>query len=492
MQRTDSNAIESARSSPLPQRELTDKLRVFLHGKPLFDLKRSEGSRAEESRHYDTLVLVIRIWDLIVDNMGLDTEVDRPAVARELYPLLGAMDEAHDVVQDRDRHDLVVGQVIGALCNEGDRRRPFEVFYQDYDGDGRIVTRKYPFQLIFDYLHPSGATVLRLSPQALNLYLRSWDLDVEDEQAAAEAVVLSQLNRKRFDEAAQSASKARIISLQYWEKVSRIIRDTKRDVGRVDWLKQVPELLSGAFAHIKSRLDMEHGILKTARERLDVLEDAESAKAVAKVIQLVKDCRLRHCDLHSELMQARDIFLAEQERQQLHLSHRRVMPALVDEVVEPLLSASVRESTKVLDASAHRLVGSIPPSLLSLSSLIPWLLRPHRPTGADELPVEEPDLVHYSDERLRFPDDVRQQGDDLLSDLDEPTRLSELLEVVGQWDFDSADLEEYLVLSVQHDYATDHETEPIVDVEIVPDGELDTEHFYGDELLISPRSHNDE
>ena len=84
MHMPDANFSEPTHLSAHPQRELTEKLRVFLHGKPLFDLKRAQGLRDEAVRHYDTLVLALRIWDLIVDNTGLHSEVDRDAAAAAL------------------------------------------------------------------------------------------------------------------------------------------------------------------------------------------------------------------------------------------------------------------------------------------------------------------------------------------------------------------------------------------------------------------------
>jgi hypothetical protein len=115
------------------------------------------------------------------------------------------------------------------LTNDGDGRRPFAIGYRDL-ADGTAIERRLEFRLVWNYLPPAGGTVLRLSNEAINLYLRAWDLDIEDAQAAAEAVVFSQLQRGKFDEAVHSARNARIQSLRYWEKIMRIIRETRRDV----------------------------------------------------------------------------------------------------------------------------------------------------------------------------------------------------------------------------------------------------------------------
>src|SRR6476660_671828 len=80
--------------SALLRSALTDRLSILLHTQPLLDLKRGDSLRAAELRHYDTLALALKIWDLIVENVGLDTEVDRARVRSSLSPLLVAMDQA--------------------------------------------------------------------------------------------------------------------------------------------------------------------------------------------------------------------------------------------------------------------------------------------------------------------------------------------------------------------------------------------------------------
>jgi hypothetical protein len=464
---------------------LTDRLRVLLHTKPLLDLKRSDQLRAAELRHYDTLALAIKIWDLIVENVGLDAEVDRQRVREALEPLLVTMDEAAALKPNAHTHQLIVEAILSTLTNDGEARRPFAITYQDLS-NRPATERRLEFRLLWDYLHPAGGTVLRLSNEAINLYLRAWDLDIEDAQAAAEAVVFSQLQRGKFEEAAQSAKNARLQSLRYWEKIMRIVRETRRDVRRVDWQESVPKLLDEALLHIKTRTDMEGSILSTARDRLDVLENDSNAKPVAEVCRIVEECRQRHFSLHGQLMGARNIFLDEQERQVFRFSTVLNLPSLVTEVLEPLLAMRRPDALRVLDDAAAPLLGAIPPQIVSLADLVTWLLQPKRGAPAEECPLEAPDLVHYTDELLRFPDEVRRLGDSLLEDIERPTRLTELLSAVSEWDGPD-ELQEYLILAVLHRFAPEPEEElSLLSIERDSGCMFRTDHFYGDELILSP------
>ena len=214
---------------------LTHRLRVLLHTAPLHELRLGDSRRDPELRHYDSLSLAMKVFDLVVDSAGLDREVNRERVEQALGPLLDQMDAASGLAPDPSRHEAIVDRVLGGLRNDLDRRRPFEEVYTGFEEDLSAVRRKLEFRLLVDYFHPSGSTVLRLSNEAINLYLNALELDIEDAQAAAEAVVMSQLARGRFDEAVQTARNARWQSLRFAEKVTAIIRETRRDVSRVDW-----------------------------------------------------------------------------------------------------------------------------------------------------------------------------------------------------------------------------------------------------------------
>src|SRR5262245_44501158 len=273
--------------------DLTRRLRVLLPALPLDGMRRGDAIRDTEFRHYDSLALALRVLDVVIDRLGLEAEADREVMTRVLRPMLSAMDAAAGVEPSPERHERMLDKLLGGLRNDGDARRPFREEYTSLNGEGEAQRHALEFRLLFDAFHPSGRTVLRPSAEACNLYLRLLDLDVEDAQAAAEAVVESQLARGRFDEAVHSARQARIQSVRFRDKVLQILRDTRRDVDRVDWKVEVPRMLDEAREHLARRLRVEQGILDTADGRLDVMAEADGAgRAVVKVAELIRDCRL--------------------------------------------------------------------------------------------------------------------------------------------------------------------------------------------------------
>jgi hypothetical protein len=291
-------------------------LRVFLHTLPLDALRRSDSLRDPQLRHYDGLALALRALDTVIDRMGLENEATGETIARQLDPILSAMDEAAGVAPSRRLHDLMIERLLSGLRNDGDARRPFREEYAAVDADGTVSRRFVEFRLLYDSHHPDGRVVLRVTNEAANLYLRLLDMDIEDAQAT-EAVVQSQLERGRFDEAVLSARQARVQSIRFQQKVSAILSDTRRDVDRVDWQEEAPRLLDDALEHIKRRMAVERGILDRAETGLSELVETGTTggRALAEVAELTRDCYRRHAELHGQLIGARNVFLEAQAAQ---------------------------------------------------------------------------------------------------------------------------------------------------------------------------------
>lgn len=466
--------------------DLTRRLRVLLHTLPLDGLRRSDAIRDAELRHYDSLTLALRVLDVVIDRVGLESEADREVVTRVLVPVLSAMDAASGVPPSPARHEQMIDRLLGGLRNDGDARRPFREEYTALDSEGEAQRHALEFRLLYDAFHPSGRTVLRPSAEACNLYLRLLDLDVEDAQAAAEAVVESQLARGRFDEAVHSARQARIQSVRFRDKVLQILRDTRRDVDRVDWEVEVPRILNESLAHLERRVAVERGILGAADERLEIMpdEDADSRRAVAHVAQLTRDCLLRHAELHEQLIGARNVFLDAQARQAFAPKPSRPLPHLADEVLEPLLRMPVIGADQILDRGFPLFLGPRLPVLAALEGLVTWMLQPRRASPRHEVDVEPVDAADLDAELRRYPPEVRAEATEVLNSVDADIKLSELLSTARASGASNAVLEALALLVLQGFASEDRETahlgaEPIVG------GRLEDPLFYGDDLLVS-------
>jgi hypothetical protein len=462
---------------------LTRKLRVLLHAFPLLQLRQSDSHRDLASRHYDSLLLALKVFDLVIESTGLEHETDNQQVTDFLVPLLRSMDAAAGIEADPSRHSAIVERLLAALHNDSRGRRPFEEIYVDFD-DGRAITRTLELRLIQEVHHLDGRIVLRLSNEALNLFLNALDLDIEDAQAAAEAVVQSQLARGRFNEAIESANNARLQSVRYKDKIEQVLRETRRDLRRVDWWEDIPNLLGGALEHINARLTVERSIAHSAQEKLEnLIPGSAEAQQVATVAHLVDGCRRRHMELHPRLMEARRVFLDEQDRQAFvpRVSARR--PDLLAGVLEPLLRMDRADASEIVEQMAPVLFGPRPPRTLSFSDLLLWHLRPRRENRTNELIVEERDLVELSSDLLRYPAQVRARAGAYLTEAANNEVLSTLLERAYRESEPPAVMEMIAFLAFRA-FAPDTEDGDADWITIHAGQSLNVAGYHGDDLVL--------
>lgn len=474
---------EEARSSTLVKR-----LRVLLHAFPLFQLSQSDGRREESLRHYDTLVLALKILDVIAERMGMDVEADREYIDYTLEPVLNGMDARAGLLPNRERHQRIVDRILSFLRNDADAGRPFRQTYHDVQVDGSIIERQLEFRLIHDAFSLSAQgseTVMKLTDEAVNLYFNALGLDLEDSQAAMEAIVHSQLMRGKFDEARDNAHYALRQSRLYRDKLARVLRDTQRDISRVDWNEAVPSLIADAMKHLETRLDVEGNIIQVTQARLDALTPGtrESA-AVASVAAYMQQCVETHTHLQKDLIGARTTFLDSQARQAFVPAQLSVRPNLMHDVVMPVLEMNVADARTLFDTTLPFLLTPQPPTMLSLNQLFYGLLRPKRAQRKDWIDIDTVEPDQFDQDMSRYSAIDREIAESFLQGIRQPTTLTALLAYARQQHFSAAQCEVIVLLVMQHFDMNSTET-PLVRVEKTG-GLLEDPVFFGDEVILQP------
>jgi len=471
--------------------ELTERQRVLLHAQPLFEQRRNDANQPEDARHYDSLALSLHVLELVLETSGLQDAVTAEHVREALRPALVAMDNAGGLGVDVARHDRVVERVLGGLRNDAEGRRPFQLKYVVFDADGRAITRVLEFRLLFDAHHPDGTVVLRATVEGANLYLRALALDLESQQAAAEAIVELQLRRGRFQDAFDAARQAQRQSVRYGELLRDRLEQTRRDLSRVDWRQEMPVLLADAHVHLETRLEMEDRLIGAVDLRLDALESgSDAAQQVARVRRLLSDCRTRHQELHRLVLGSRQTFLREQARQTFVPRLLLTRPDLRRQVLEPILAAGVASVANLCERAMALLAPPTTPAVLWLRELLDWQLQPARAINLDVTRDDLSDLVSVPEEPRYFPPEIQEAGDELLRGVGSSTRLSALLSASGAADAPRP-VRDYVVLRALQATAPeppatdDPHYLPTLRLRAAANGILDTPEFAGDDLLLA-------
>jgi hypothetical protein len=161
------------------------RLRILLYTKPLLDLQDRANLCDESLQHYDPLALTMKLFDAIIKTMVIDSpkgtllfktlrererEIESDMVIQLLSPLMTAMDREQQIAPDSLRHGLMVEWLLSKLLNDSDGRKPFRVEYTEFDGE-RSIKRILEFRLVNEVFNLEGRIVLRLSDEAMNLWM---------------------------------------------------------------------------------------------------------------------------------------------------------------------------------------------------------------------------------------------------------------------------------------------------------------------------------
>ena len=449
------------------------RIRALLRTGPLHELEATKALRDGDWSPYDLRGLALVAIDTVIDHMGLEFGAPAAQVRRRLVALarLSAPERS------ADEAERVAEAVVAGLLNDRRRREAFAIRYSDWSGRAHRRA-EVVFKLLEEVEAPDGSIVLRATDEAVNLFVGALDRDIQDAQAAAEAILASQLRRGRIDQAVHTARAARLRSIQFAGQVRRVLDTTRHDIRQVDWSHDVPDLLAHALAHIDERLEVERHLVTTVR---DLVAAGDSGPSAVTLLELIEDCQVRHLELHALLLSARSTFLEEQERQRFTVSIDSRALELGEQLLQPLLAQPRGVARPVAERFLRAVSGPSAPRPVRLTDLVEVLLQPRR--GEDEVVTDPPpDLVDGPDDR-RYPAGAWEIADEVFTAAAAPggRRLSELLAMARRRDPRVAEL---VALSALHAYAPEGTPPPWASID---DGEpLDDPEFGGGDLLVGP------
>jgi hypothetical protein len=388
---------------------------------PLHQLEANKG------RVRDGAFNVYTVWGLAfvaIDTVTVQMDFDRGAahetVIDAVLPYARRQAPERHEAEHREVCKWVLDELIGTSS-----QREFTVEYGDWNGE--YVRRSFGFQLLVERAAPDGSVYLRATDAAINVLVGALDTDVESSQAAAEAKLENLVRRGRLSEAQHAAQQARYRTIQLGELIRQDLAATKRNLATVDWAGEVSPRLDGALSHIGERLVVERRIVENIRETRDRAEESEKRAQAAALIDLLDECQNRHVVLQRKLMEARQVFLTEQERQLFAPPASVRLRDITGELLLPTLALSVTDAQPLVVGFFERVLGARPERIGRLASMVAQLLTPPRERDQLGAEVAEPELLELTPFEA-FPEPVRAAATSVLDGVgSQPARLSTLL-----------------------------------------------------------------
>lgn len=362
------------------------RVAVLLRSRPIADAAEAATRQDWPQGIYDISTFSLAAIDLVISQQGFEHEATYEDV------LAGLMTLARRASPDRpaEEHHKVAMFVIDALLNRGERGEEFAYKISDYSTEaGGHVTRQVRFRLLEEREDPvRGEPVLKATRDAINALIGGLEFDVDDEQVANETLLERQLAKGAFEAAERSATIARLLSVSLGEELAGLIKETRRDLRTVldDWAESVPVRLDQAREHIQTRLEVEHRLHDKVRESVETA-DPDVAASAARIAGMLAECQRRHEALHRQVINARSVFLDEQDRQSFRPVAVGYHPDLTEEVFNPLLQADTDGALAVTERWLSDVAGPRPAPIPRLYRLVGdlWAVR--------DAPLDAPDDV---------------------------------------------------------------------------------------------------
>ncbi len=406
-----------------PQDGMSRRLKALACTAPLHDLDhRKNHLEWVEAGDYQMSEIALHLIDVITISMDFDYGATREQVITRARPVIAAQTPKRLSAE----HDRVAEWILDSLINVGSQERGFSATYGARALDGAYTKKRWSFKLIMEFVAANGEICLRATDEAINVLLGALDTNVESAQLAAETKLDSLISRGRLSDAQNAALEARLRTIQYADMIRRKMTATSRDIRSVDWLDEMPTLLSNALDHIEGRTRAELKIKTSIEQIRNDAEDPYRKRKAAELVSIVDECIQRHQRLQGRLNKARSEFRSEQDRQEFSGVIGSDAIDIHGSLLRPVLGESILVADQVLSAYFHDGVGLVKPRLPRLTQLMHSLLSP--PAESNELGelIEVPELVQLETPEV-FSNEQWQYAEELLTVDAVPRRLSGLL-----------------------------------------------------------------
>lgn len=370
------------------------------------------------AERYDLRRLAHRAIDAVVASMGFAREITDTEVIAGMASAAARM--APDAGQEE--WTAVAEFVYRHLMNAPGEFAKFR--FVGIDDDGR--QRPFEFQLLVPREADAGIAI-NASPEAINVFLKAFDLDVTDAEVAISVMLERQISDGRFEAAARTAEAAGRISLAAAARIGELLEDTKRDIASVDWRGSMREEIERARHHVASRITEDDRLLDHVHIGTEN-EDRGIARASGEIAEILLTSKRLHLGLEDRLVRAHRTFLDAQAEQRLIHRRRLRLLSLEDQLFAPTLTLPTTDAARVTDAFSTAALGPVAPRLPDLGTLIDALLAPARVTEPAPREAEEPEVQEEPEMHAYDADTLAAARAIFATAAEVPRRMSALLE----------------------------------------------------------------
>jgi len=416
---------------------LNRRSKTLSYMRPIYDLEANKGRHPDLGLdRFDTFRLIAAVLDTIITSMG---GFLRGASVEQLIDSVQLQVRQTDPSVDAKTIDKITSLLIDGLTNEK-ARDSFRLQYQLEGPDGKLEWAPLVFKLVeLRDFEGTGDGRYVATAQAINIYLSSLSIEIEGQQAADEAAVQHFIRHGKLQEAELAARGAMMRTIEYAERLRRMIQLIERGVMDIDWVSEVLPKMDEARNHVAERLVAEESISQEAEKKMEEADEDGRRRLVAIIDQL-NNARYQHQGLFTLLLQANTRFIEEHAGRKFRSAGLAEFPHPHNEVLKPLLRLSLGEADELLRENWYVMHPPRITPIADFSLLAKILTRPKR--DYDELGQlsGQVDLEDLGDADPPFSQDMFDAVQRAIDEMPETFRLSQCLTLIGETEIDCGQL----------------------------------------------------
>lgn len=480
----ETESVYSVEAQARSDRSIRNQLRNLVLLQPVFQLDLNSARSGGDEFSFDELdakALALIAFDFISYKMVMSLGARHDEIIVHLAEQAARMDPTLNST-GRER---VAEHTLDALTNGRERHAAFRIPYYDLPM-GRWRERE--FRLVEYEARADGELRYILTPEGITSFLSMLDIDPQVMQQVEELLIGKLIEKGSFEDALHLGRRARARTIEYQQRLNRMLRRYESYPGSVE-PQEINAQIDRSLDHVTER-EHEEGQLLAGLQNQDMSGlEREQRRLLSDVMELLNDCRRRHAELQSDLLDAPDRFLAAQSRL-FRIRERSRIPSLEEEILKPLLDTLMRS------LSAHGEAVSAALNVPKINTIFDPVTLTERIADVRDPQIEEDDRAirnpnfESTEEVNRFPIETLQRMKAYLFEqisTRERIRFSELLDRAQADGYSALDRRclAYLVIGAfcpdSSGYGIDSST----------DGEFRNEWLAGVELSLSVRPPTD-
>ncbi len=384
-------------------RALTNQARSLVLLQPIFWIEQNRyrlGGDEALFESVDPKVLALAAFDFISVQMVVGLGARHDDVIDHLCGQAWRM----SAELPEEKAERISEYVLDTLTNGRERHREFVVPYFELS-EGQWRERR--FRLVHYEQAADGQLRYSLTPEGITAYLSMLDVDPALMQQAEELLIGKMVEKGSFEDAIFLAERARTRTIEYQTRLERTLRRYESYPDAVGY-DEISSQLQHSLDHVCEREREEGQLLSAVNNRDTSSLDEDQRELLADLRDLLQECRRRHANLQSDLMDAPDRFLDAQNRA-FRLRDSSRLSNLEPEVLLPMLEEKLGPISQAAEAMHTAMNRPITPSIFDPVILLEGIADlSEQGEGADHRP-QDTDLEALAIDAEAFPNEMQER-----------------------------------------------------------------------------------